>query len=70
MNVWYERSPEAAKESEIKVEDLVDNIIHRTYCLCREQFEDVLRLSIEQVRWQDRYHQQLAVLHYTRDKWV
>jgi hypothetical protein len=62
---WLEAIRRRAAQEGVGADELTDTLLHRTFCLEQEKFDQVLGVSVEQVKWHKAHREAVAKQQYT-----
>ena len=66
---WLERIRRRAEQEGVRADELTDTLLHRTFILEREKFDQELGVSVEQVKWHKAHDEAVAKQQYTGAKY-
>jgi len=62
---WIRQIADVARREDLDPDKLIDTVLHRTFCLGRGKFEEVLRESVENVKWHEAHAEAVARQQFT-----
>jgi hypothetical protein len=62
---WLEEIRRRAEQECVGVDELTGTLLHRTFCLEQEKFDQELGVSVEQVKWHKAHREAVAEQQYT-----